>query len=273
MPGRQALRFPLSGRSGPEADTDLTPEEICGAVDRLQWIAQDQKGNTEILLGELIRGFTEADGGSVDVDYLNTEIRRQEAVEAFAESEVVLLCFPLYHHAMPGIVMTWLETLEPLDAHRQVKLGFLVQSGLPEARQSRYVERFLERLPSRLGCAYLGTMVRGGVEAMRFAPDFLFRRLHGGLRRPGAGTGRHGAVRPGTIARLAGREVLPRWRIGFFLAMKSLGFADRSWNDLLKKNGAWAVRFDRPYAPAAEVAADPATRASFPPRRTGPLLR
>jgi hypothetical protein len=75
-----------------------------------------------------------------------------------------------------------------------------VQSGLPEARQSRSVERFLDRLP----------------------------------------------------ARLAGREVLPWWRIRFFLAMKTVGFADKSWNNLLKKNGAWAERFDQPYAPSAE---------------------
>jgi len=186
----------------------------------------------------------------VEVHYLNTEVRRKEAAQAFAESEVALLCFPLYHHAMPGIVMTWLEMLKPLEPDQNVKLGFLVQSGLPEARQSRCVERFLERLPARLGCAYLGTLVRGGVEAMQFAPDFMFRRMHRTLVHLGrelATTGRFG---PKTIARLAGREVLPWWRVRFFLAMKAVGFADRSWNNLLKKNGAWAERFDQPHAPS-----------------------
>ena len=211
-----------------------------------------RRGNTEILLGDLIRGFTEVDGGSVHVHYLNTQSRRQEAVEAFAESEVVLICFPLYHHAMPGIVMTWLEMLKPLDPGRKVKLGFLVQGGLPEARQSRYVERFLERLPARLGCVYLGTMVRGGVEAMQFAPGFMFRRM----RRTFVDLGRElavtGQLDPQTIARLAGREVLPLWRVAFFRAMKTVGFADRSWNNLLKENGAWAERFDQPYAPPVE---------------------
>jgi hypothetical protein len=211
-----------------------------------------KRGNTEILLGDLIRGFTEVDGGSVDVHYLNTESRRQEAAGAFAESEVVLLCFPLYQHAMPGIVMTWLEMLEPRGPDQNVRLGFLVQSGLPEARQSRYVERFLERLPVRLGCIYLGTMVRGGVEAMQFAPDFMFRRMRRALVDLGRELAVTGQLDPKIITRLAGTEVLPWWRIAFFHAMKAVGFADRSWNNELKKNGAWAERFDQPYAPLAE---------------------
>jgi hypothetical protein len=207
-----------------------------------------KRGNTEVLLGDLIRGFTEVDGNSAEVHYLNTETRRRQAAAAFATSEIVLLCFPLYHHAMPGIVMTWLETLEPLDAGRNTKMAFLVQSGLPEARQSRCVERFLERLPARLGCAYLGTMIRGGVEAMQFAPEFMFRRMRRTLVDLGRELATTGRFDPKTIARLAGREALPWWRIRVFLAMKAVGVADRSWNDLLKKNGAWAERFDRPHA-------------------------
>jgi len=210
-----------------------------------------KRGNTQILLGDLVRGFTEVDGTSVDVHYLNTEDHRRKALYAFAESEVVLLCFPLYHHAMPGIVMTWLEMLEPLDPDRKVKLGFLVQGGLPEARQSRCVERFLERLPARLGCVYLGTMVRGGVEAMQFAPAFMFRRMRRTFVELGRELAVTGQLDPQTIARLAGREVLPWWRIAFFRAMKTVGFADRSWNNVLKENGAWAERFDQPYTPRA----------------------
>jgi len=33
------------------------------------------------------------------------------------------------------------------------------------------------------------------------------------------------------------------WRIVFFRRMKALGFADRSWNNLLKENGALAGSF------------------------------
>lgn len=207
------------------------------------------KGNTEILIGDLIRGFTKVSGNSAEIQYLNTETRRREAARAFAESETALLCFPLYHHGMPGIVMTWLEMLKPPDPDRNVALGFLVQSGLPEACQSRAVEQFLARLPMRLGCTEAGVLIRGGVEAMRFAPDLMFRRMHRTLTDLGRELATTGRFDPRTITLLSGREVLPWWRLAFFRAMKAVGFADKSWNDLLKRNGAWAERFDRPYAP------------------------
>lgn len=210
------------------------------------------EGNTAILLADIVSGFTEGEGNSVDVHYLNTESRRQEAAEAFAGSEIVLLSFPLYHHAMPGIVMTWLEMLEPLDPDRRVKMGFLVQGGLPEARQSRFVEAFLERLPARLGCDYLGTIIRGGVEAMQFAPDIIFIRMHRAFVDLGRELAAGEQLGPATIAGLAGRETLSWWRIGFFRTMKSLGIADKYWNNLMKENRCWEERFGRPYAPAAE---------------------
>ncbi len=215
-----------------------------------------KRGNTETLVGDLIRGFTEVDGGSLDVHYLNTESRRREAAEAFARSEVALIAFPLYVHAMPGIVMTWLEMLEPVDPGRNVKLGFIVQGGLPEARQSRFVEAFLERLPARLGCEYLGTVIRGGVEAMQFAPAFLFRAMHGAFVDLGRELAASGQLDRQIIARLASTETLSRWRCGFYNTMKALGIADRSWNRMMKKNGCLAECFDRPYAPAPEDAGD-----------------
>ena len=210
------------------------------------------KGNTAILLGDVISGFTDGEDGSVDAYYLNTKGRRDEAAAAFAESEVALLAFPLYHHAMPGIVMTWLEMLEPLDPDRRVKMGFLVQGGLPEARQSRFVEAFLERLPARLGCEYLGTVIRGGVEAMRFAPAFMFRGMRRAFVDLGRELGASGQLDREIIARLAGTETLPWWRRGFFRTMKALGIADKSWNSMLKENDCWAGRFDQPYATAAD---------------------
>jgi len=46
-------------------------------------------------------------------------------------------------------------------------LGFLVQSGFPEGLHSRYVERYLESWQKRLGCPYLGTIVKGQREGVR----------------------------------------------------------------------------------------------------------
>jgi hypothetical protein len=152
-------------------------------------------------------------------------------------------------HAMPGIVMTWLEMLEPLDPGRQVKIGFIVQSGLPEARQSRAVEAFLNRLPSRLGGEHLGTVVRGGVEAMQFAPAFMFRKMRCAFTNLGRQLASDGRFDEATIAELAGHETMPGWRRALFRVLKLTGVADRCWNKPLRKNHTFAQRFDAPYAP------------------------
>jgi len=208
-----------------------------------------RRGNSEILVGDLKRGFTSVEGNSVEVCYLNNDKRRKEAAQAFAEAELIVIIFPLYVHAMPGIVMTWLEMLKPLNPAKKVKIGFIVQGGLPEARQSRFVERFLKRLPSRLGGEYIGTAIRGGLEAMQFAPAFIFRRMHLSFVKLGRSLATDGEFDPRVIAMLARTDVLPWYRRAFFHTLKALGIFDRPWDNQLKANGCWAERFDRPYAP------------------------
>jgi len=54
---------------------------------------------------------------------------------------------------MPGIVKVFIESLEPLCSREgNPDVGFIVQSGFPEAIHSRYVEKYLEKPSLRLGC-------------------------------------------------------------------------------------------------------------------------
>ncbi|MCB9648089.1 MAG: NAD(P)H-dependent oxidoreductase [Deltaproteobacteria bacterium] len=210
-----------------------------------------RRGNTALLLGDLLGGFVQTGPHTVEVHYLNSDRRRRAAAEAFGRSEAVLLAFPLYMHAMPGIVMTWLELLEPLDPSRQVRMGCIVQGGLPEARQSSAVAAFLGRLPGRLGCVPAGTVVRGGVEAMRFAPAFMFRRLRRHFTTLGRQLGTAGRFDDATIAAVAGHETMPAWRRGLFRILEVAGLSDRYWVTTLRENHALEHCFDRPYAPGS----------------------
>ena len=212
-----------------------------------------KQGNTATLIGDLLEGFGTDDADTIEVHYLNSASRRRAAAEAFQRCDVAIIAFPLYMHAMPGIVMTWLEMLEPLDPRRRVKIGFIVQSGLPEARQSRAVEAFLNRLPGRLGGEHLGTVVRGGVEAMQFAPAFMFRKLRRAFTKLGRQLASDGRFDEATIAEIAGHETMPGWRRAVFRLLKLVGVADRCWHNPLKKNGAFEQRFDAPYAPQGGV--------------------
>ena len=185
----------------------------------------------------------------MEVHYLNGDSRRRVAADAFRCCDLAIIAFPLYVHAMPGIVMTWLEMLEPLAPERRAGVGFIVQSGLPEARQSRAVEAFLNRLPPRLGAEHVGTVIRGGVEAMRFAPAFMFRKMRRAFTELGRELALDRRFSESTICALAGHETMPAWRRAFFRALKTAGIADRCWETPLKKNDAFERRFDKPYAP------------------------
>jgi len=206
-----------------------------------------KKSNTGILLSDLIKGFSSTEADTIESYYLNSDSRRKEAAKAFQESDLVILAFPLYVHAMPAIVMTWLEMLEPISPEKQVKMGFIVQSGLPEPRQSRAVEAFLKKLPKKLGCDFIGSAVRGDVEMMRFAPAFMFRSMHRAFEDLGKQLATKGEFDQGTVNKLAGPEIIPSWRQNIFRLFKAVGLADKYWVDTLKKNNALDRCFDAPY--------------------------
>ncbi len=102
---------------------------------------------------------------------------------------------------MPGIVKAFIESLAPFkDRPDNPPLGFLVQSGFPEAAHSRFVERYLQKLAQRLGSPYLGTIVKGGAEGTRIMPENMTHDLFAALEQLGRGFRPDRPARP----RLAG---------------------------------------------------------------------
>ena len=123
--------------------------------------------NTKFLLEHFLNGFMTTDGNSYEMVYLNRLKDSDKFIKFFQEAEQVLLAFPLYTDAMPAMVKTFIESLEPLCGREgNPDIGFIVQSGFPEAIHSRYIERYLEKLAIRLGCRYIGTVIKGGVEGI-----------------------------------------------------------------------------------------------------------
>ena len=126
-------------------------------------------GNTEHLVRALCDGYRDAGGTVVEPTlYLREEARRAEHVRTFSEAKRILLAFPLYTDAMPGLVKGFIEALEPLcDREANAPIAFLIHSGFPEGTHSRRVERYLQRLAGRLRQPYLGTIVKGNSEGVR----------------------------------------------------------------------------------------------------------
>ena len=172
-----------------------------------------------------------------------------QMVEAFEAAECVLLGFPLYTDAMPGMVKHFIEALEPLAGRKNnPSLGFLVQSGFPEGLHSRYVERYLEKLAGRLGCPYLGTIVKGNGEGVRADARKPTEGLFTELQALGAGLARDGRLDPQILRRLAAPESYPAILGPLFQLFLRLPMAHGYFDEMLKKNGVYEQRFARPFA-------------------------
>ena len=199
--------------------------------------------NTKILLEHFINGFMTTDGNTYELAYLNRVKDSDNFIKLFRDAEQVLLAFPLYTDAMPAIVKTFIESLEPLCGREgNPDIGFIVQSGFPEAIHSRYVERYLEKLAVRLRCRYKGTVVRGGVEGIRALPAKMTRKLFKSFYELGKSFGETGEFDEQIVRKLARGEKLTKFQFRIFKL-----FGHNYWNSMLKKNNAFEKRFDKPY--------------------------
>jgi multimeric flavodoxin WrbA len=205
-------------------------------------------GNTQILLEQFAGGFEVNAGHSHEMHLLNRVSDTERYQQAFVEAEHVLLGFPLYDDAMPGIVKAFIETLEPFCGRaNNPSIGFLVQSGFPEATHSRYVERYLEKLSGRLGCPYAGTIIKGNGEGVRSMPPEKNRALFETLRQLGKVYGHMGQFDPTLLKKLAQPERFPRVMVPVFKVLLKTKVANMYWDNQLKENGAYERRFARPY--------------------------
>lgn len=206
-----------------------------------------KSGNTTLLLEHVQRGFESAGGGAFELHYLNRRAQREDQARAFAAAEAVVLAFPLYVHAMPGIVKEFLEVLAKRDPADGVGLGFIVQQGFPETHQSAWLTPYLDRLPRRLGCLHSGTVVKGGVEGIRIMPAMLTNRLFRAFHELGAQLATQGRFDEATVAKLAQPVRLSAGRQVFYRLLHAVGLSNFYWDKHLKENGVYDQRFARPY--------------------------
>jgi multimeric flavodoxin WrbA len=166
-----------------------------------------------------------------------------QVAEHAATADLLIVAFPLYTDAMPGITMAFFEALEPyIGRMSKVRIGFIVQSGFPEKNHSKAVEKYLERLVSILGAQYIGTAIFGGGMMMTKKREKLISKL-------GASLGSTGYFDPALS-----KKTTPMDRLGLLARvivrlMAHTPFLNFYWDQQLKANGVYEKRFDRPYAP------------------------
>jgi len=214
-----------------------------------------ERSNSMKMLSRVSEGWQCAGGPPPETLHLASKTGFNRAVEAFAEADVVLLGMPLYTDSMPALVKTCIEALAPRAAAaatggRKPTLAFLIQSGFSEALHARPLERYLEKLTRRFGCAYAGTIVRGAGEALQMMPDRANEKLWRQLRTLGEQLARDDRFGQTELKAVAGTERFSPLTAAIAGLLFKIPLTQFYWTGQLKKNRAWDRRFAAPYARA-----------------------
>jgi NAD(P)H-dependent FMN reductase len=204
------------------------------------------KSNSTILIQKFLNGYYNYDHTDFNIHYLADTQKNQEHIEKFIEADTIIIIFPLYTDAMPGQVKYFFDSIEELDS-RGKRVGFIVQSGFPEAYHSTFVEKYLEKLSKTMGWKYLGTVIKGGVEGIQIMPPSMTKNLFSNFEKLGQYFAATGKFDPEIIKKLKKPYQLNFLRLLTLRMMIMLGLSNFYWNMKLKENKAFEKRFAQPY--------------------------
>jgi len=204
-----------------------------------------KNSNTRLLTDQFLAGI-EKSCSTIEhaTFYLVNRHQTQDAIDYCLRSDVILIAFPLYTDAMPGIIKLFFEKLPSLSGK---KIGYMVQSGFPEGIHCFYLEEYLGVFTRKLGATYLGTVTRGNVEGLKDRSSWMTKGLYAKYFKLGYYFGRKGEFDQKILRNLKKPFVLSTVTRAVFSLVLKTGISDYGWNRLLKSNNAYAIRHARPY--------------------------
>jgi multimeric flavodoxin WrbA len=206
------------------------------------------KSNSTILIQKFLKGYNNYDNTDFIIHYLADTQKNPEHIEKFIEADTIIIIFPLYTDAMPGQVKYFLESIENLDLYGK-SVGFIVQSGFPEAYHSTFIEKYLQKLSRTKGWNYLGTVIKGGVEGIQIMPPSMTKKLFSNFEKLGSHFASTGKFDPVICKKLLNPYQMGFLRLLIIRLMIMLGLSNFYWNMKLKENNAFEKRFAQPYLP------------------------
>lgn len=135
----------------------------------------EAKSNTARIIRTFVRGYEES-GNTTEVWHLSNRKQWAGAKEAYEKNRNVLFAIPLYVENVPGIMLEFLETLQP-KKESGTKMSFILQGGFAEASQLRCGEAYLEMLPSYFNCEYNGTLIKGDNFGPSWMPEGMAEKM------------------------------------------------------------------------------------------------
>lgn len=196
----------------------------------------------------ILKWISEGMGRKTDPRYLRKTKEHEAFAEELATRDGLVLVFPLYADAMPGVVMAFFETLY---ARRKQLTGkaylFVVHSGFPEGCQSLPVKRYLENFVRKMDGRLLGVVIQGGSEGTRLQPEAFQKKNRKAYRSIGKALASGEAPPAEALKSLYEPEALSESDRARYRFMGRIGLSNLYWDMQLKKNKAFDKRFDRPY--------------------------
>jgi len=194
----------------------------------------------------IAKTFKDGYGEDAEIYYLHKRREWDHYRKIFEENNSFIFAMPLFVECIPGLLMEFLESLTAKsNGEATTKIGFILQGGFEEACQLRTCEKYLEKLPSYLGCEYTGTLIKGGMFALSIMSEKSKKKKLRPFYDMGAAYARDGAFNKAAVSRFAAPE---KYSKTFCLLIKLLSPLNKiAWGFLSRKFGANGKLDARPY--------------------------
>ena len=203
----------------------------------------EAKSNTARIIRTFLKGF-EKDGNTAEVWHLSDKKQWKNAKEAYEKNSNILFAIPLYVENIPGIMLEFLETLQP-KKEAGTKMSFILQSGFAEASQLRCGEAYLEILPSYFNCEYNGTLIKGDNFAPAWLPEKQANKMVAHYEKMGLSFAQKGTFDKEEVNKFAAPEYFSEKQIRLFNCINWL--QKMMFRHIAKKNGCKRPLDDKPY--------------------------
>jgi hypothetical protein len=203
----------------------------------------EAKSNTARIIRTFLKGF-EKDGNTAEVWHLSDKKQWESAKEAYEKNSNILFAIPLYVENIPGIMLEFLETLQP-KKEAGTKMSFILQSGFAEASQLRCGEAYLEILPSYFNCEYNGTLIKGNNFAPAWLPEKQANKMVAHYEKMGLSFAQKGTFDKEEVNKFAAPEYFSKKEICLFNCTNWL--QKMIIRHIAKKNGCKRPLDDKPH--------------------------
>jgi translation initiation factor 2 beta subunit (eIF-2beta)/eIF-5 len=185
---------------------------------------------------------------SDDIIHLASNRSYDKYNELLKKHNQLLIIYPLYVDAMPGIVKEFFEYLESKKSLiNEKEVMFIIHSGFSEAVHLRVLERYHEVLKDILLLKRVETVITPGSEGIRLMPERMNKKRRVRLQTLVKAFHDSEELDVKVLKKLRGKEKTSKGKMVLFKIVDFLGLMNVYWNKQLKENMAYEKRFDKPY--------------------------